>query len=97
MAAALDGIAYWQVVGGEAASSKVSQWLSKSYSGSLQVEVKTVPEENGSAAALAHVKDDIKAESFVVMSGDLLTDISLQVDNNLRTSAVSSSHAVTSV
>lgn len=68
-----------QVVGGETASSKVSQWLSKSYSGSLHVEVKTVPEDIGAAAALTHVKEDIKAESFVVISGDLLTDISLQV------------------
>ena len=68
-----------QVVGGEAASSKVGQWLTKSYSGSLHIDVKTVPEDTGSAACLTLVKDDIKADSFVVISGDLLTDISLQV------------------
>ena len=73
-----------QVVGGEAASSKVSQWLSKGYSGSLHIDVKTVPEDIGSAAALSHVKEDIKAETFVVISGDLLTDISLQVHHALH-------------
>lgn len=68
-----------QVVEGEAATSKVSHWISKNYGGKMHIEVRSVAEESGSATAVAQFKDDLKAESFIVLSGDLLTDVPLKV------------------
>ena len=45
----------------------------------MHVEVKPVPEDTGSAVAVAQFKDDLKAKSFIVMSGDLVTDVPLKV------------------
>ena len=45
----------------------------------MHIEVKSVPEDSSSAAALAQLKDDLKAESFIVMSGELVTDVPLKV------------------
>ncbi len=45
----------------------------------MHVEVKSVAEDSGSATAVAQFKDDLKAESFIVMSGDLVTDVPLKV------------------
>lgn len=75
------------VVEGEAATSKVSHWISKHYGGKMHIEVRSVPEDSSSAAALAQLKDDLKAESFIVMSGDLVTDVPLK--------ALAASHYVT--
>ena len=64
-----------QVVEGEAASSKVSHWIS------MHIDVKPVAEDSGSSAAIAQFADDIPAESFIVISGDLLTDVPLKVSS----------------
>lgn len=45
----------------------------------MHIEVRSVPEDSSSAAALAQLKDDLKAESFIVISGDLVTDVPLKV------------------
>lgn len=66
------------VVEGEAASSKVSHWISKHYAGKMHIDVKPVAEDSGSSAAIAQFADDIPAESFIVISGDLLTDVPLK-------------------
>lgn len=75
------------VVEGEAATSKVSHWISKNYGGKMHIEVRSVAEESGSATAVAQFKDDLKAESFIVLSGDLLTDVPLK--------ALAASHYIT--
>lgn len=68
-----------QVVEGEAATSKVSHWISKNYGGKMHVEVRSVTEDSSSAAAVAQLKDDLKADSFIVLSGDLVSDVPLKV------------------
>lgn len=75
------------VVEGEAATSKVSHWISKSYGGKMHVEVRSVTEDSSSAAAVAQLKDDLTADSFIVLSGDLVSDVPLK--------ALAASHYVT--
>ncbi|KAA6423077.1 MAG: hypothetical protein FRX49_07065 [Trebouxia sp. A1-2] len=75
------------VVEGEAATSKVSHWISKNYGGKMHVEVRSVTEDSSSAAAVAQLKDDLKADSFIVLSGDLVSDVPLK--------ALAASHYVT--
>ena len=45
----------------------------------MHVEVKSVTEDSSSAAAVAQLKDDLKADSFIVLSGDLVSDVPLKV------------------
>lgn len=45
----------------------------------MQIDVKTVAEGTGSAAAVAQLQDAIQASTFVVISGDLVTDVPLKV------------------
>ncbi len=45
----------------------------------MHVEVRSVTEDSSSAAAVAQLKDDLKADSFVVLSGDLVSDVPLKV------------------
>jgi NDP-sugar pyrophosphorylase family protein len=45
----------------------------------MHVEVRSVTEDSSSAAAVAQLKDDLKAESFIVLSGDLVSDVPLKV------------------
>lgn len=52
----------------------------------MHVEVRSVTEDSSSAAAVAQLKDDLKADSFIVLSGDLVSDVPLKVHTtaNLR-------------
>lgn len=45
----------------------------------MHVEVKCVAEDTGSTTAVAQVQDVIQASTFVVISGDLVTDVPLKV------------------
>ena len=45
----------------------------------MHVEVKCVAEDIGSTTAVAQLQDVIKASTFVVISGDLVTDVPLDV------------------
>lgn len=45
----------------------------------MHIEVKTVAEDTGSAAAVAQLQDAIQASTFIVISGDLVTDVPLKV------------------
>lgn len=76
---AVKAAAFWQVVEGETATAKISHWISKHYGGKMHIDVKTVAEGTGSAAAVAQLQDAIQASTFVVISGDLVTDIPLKV------------------
>ena len=76
---AIKAAAFWQVVEGETATSKISHWISKHYGGKMHVDVKTVAEGTGSATAVAQLQDAIQASTFVVISGDLVTDVPLKV------------------
>lgn len=62
---------------GESASAAVRSWLSH-YDGSLRLEVKTVTEGVGTAEALHQVIDFIRTDHFVLLSGDVVTEVSLQ-------------------
>ena len=46
----------------------------------MHIDVKTVAEGTGSAAAVAQLQDAIQASTFVVISGDLVTDVPLKVN-----------------
>ena len=43
------------------------------------LQTRSVPEESESADALRMVAEDVTAQSFVVMSVDLITDVRLEV------------------
>ncbi|KAL3137832.1 hypothetical protein ABBQ38_005086 [Trebouxia sp. C0009 RCD-2024] len=75
------------VVEGEAATSKVSHWISKHYGGKMHIEVKCVAEDIGSTTAVAQLLAVIQASTFVIISGDLVTDVPLK--------ALAASHYVT--
>ncbi|GLC42884.1 hypothetical protein PLESTB_001434500 [Pleodorina starrii] len=66
------------VVINERAAACVREWIAAEYAGSpgaLQCEVVSVPEGYGTADALRSVASRITSPSFVVLSGDLLTDV----------------------
>ncbi|MEW5317384.1 MAG: hypothetical protein WDW38_008684 [Sanguina aurantia] len=64
------------VASGERAAGVISQWLATEYpSSSMQCEVVCVPEEFGTADALRAVADRLTSPTFIVLSGDLLTDL----------------------
>ena len=72
------------MVEGESASSKVSHWISKHYAGKMHIDVKSVADDSGSSAAIAQFAEDMPAESFIVISGDLLTEVPLKVSAVIR-------------
>lgn len=45
----------------------------------MHLEVKCVAEDTGSTAAVAQLQDVIQASTFIVISGDLVTDVPLKV------------------
>ena len=45
----------------------------------MHVEVRSVTEDSSSAAAVAQLQEDLKADSFIVLSGDLVSDVPLKV------------------
>ena len=45
------------------------------------LQTRSVPEDSESADALRMVAEDIMAQSFVVMSVDLITDVRLEVSH----------------
>ncbi|GIL56412.1 hypothetical protein Vafri_11777 [Volvox africanus] len=66
------------VVINERAAACIRDWIAAEYAGSpgaLQCEVVSVPEGFGTADALRAVASRITSLSFVVLSGDLLTDV----------------------
>ncbi|EIE22403.1 nucleotide-diphospho-sugar transferase [Coccomyxa subellipsoidea C-169] len=63
---------------GETTAAKVSTWISKNYSGKLQLKVKSVPEDSESAEALRAVAEYITGKNVIVMSVDLITDVRLE-------------------
>mmetsp|Transcript_15489 Transcript_15489/g.33608 ORF Transcript_15489/g.33608 Transcript_15489/m.33608 type:complete len:476 (-) Transcript_15489:297-1724(-) len=65
------------VVSGEKPAATISSWIQTEYpaSSGLQCEVVTVPEDYGTADALRAVASKVTAQTFVVVSGDLLTDL----------------------
>lgn len=66
------------IVSGEKPAASISAWIQSEYPAQgpgLQCEVVTVPEEYGTADALRAVASKITSSTFVVMSGDLLTDV----------------------
>ncbi|KAG2497652.1 hypothetical protein HYH03_004391 [Edaphochlamys debaryana] len=78
------------VVIGEKAAASVREWISTEYAaspGALQCEVVAVSEGQGTADALRSLASRITSDSFVVLSGDLLTDVpvgALVAAHNLR-------------
>ena len=48
------------------------------------LQTRSVPEDSESADALRMVVEDITAQSFVVMSVDLITDVRLEVSYHKR-------------
>lgn len=56
---------------------QLSTWVTESYKGPLQVELLVVPDEAGSAQALHHIKAHLVTD-FVVLAGDVITDLPFQ-------------------
>jgi translation initiation factor eIF-2B subunit gamma len=65
-----------QAVAGDVATSRLSAWLNQN--SKVQCEVVTVPEEACTAAALRSLEGKIRAETFVVVSGDLISEMPLK-------------------
>eukprot|EP00884_Botryococcus_braunii_P012713 jgi/Botrbrau1/21442/Bobra.0216s0050.1 len=82
------------IVSGEATAQKVQSWVTKSYQGTLHLQVKSTAEGSDTADALRAVPDKIreKHEHLLVMSGDLVTDIPLKtfIASHFVTGAVAS-------
>lgn len=64
------------VVEGEDAALLVGGWISGSYVDRLHVEVAAVPEDVGTAGALRAIAHRLTANDILVVSGDLICDIS---------------------
>jgi len=64
------------VVQGQDAAVKVGSWISSAYADRLNVEVATVAEDLGTAGALRVVAPHLVANDVMVVSGDLVTDVS---------------------
>ncbi|GAB4821626.1 hypothetical protein N2152v2_008672 [Parachlorella kessleri] len=62
---------------GEAAAASVRSWLAH-YEGSLHLEVRAVTEGAPTLEALRQVADRIRTEHFVLLSGDVVTEVCLQ-------------------
>lgn len=55
----------------------LSTWVSEQYKGPLEVELLVVPDDAGSADALRHIKAKLTTD-FVVVAGDVITDVPFQ-------------------
>ncbi|KAL6879666.1 hypothetical protein ACP4OV_012325 [Aristida adscensionis] len=64
------------VVEGQEAARLVGAWVSSAYVDRLCVEVVAVPEDIGSAGALRAISKRLTANDILVISGDLVTDVS---------------------
>ncbi|XP_043719302.1 translation initiation factor eIF-2B subunit gamma [Telopea speciosissima] len=64
------------VVEGKDAALRVGGWISSAYVDRLHVEVAAVPEDVGSAGALRAVAHHLTASDILVVSGDLVCDVS---------------------
>ncbi|KAF6149391.1 hypothetical protein GIB67_016929 [Kingdonia uniflora] len=64
------------VVEGKEAARRVSSWISSTYLDRLHVEVASVPEDVGTADALRAVAHHLTANDILVISGDLVSDVS---------------------
>lgn len=66
---------------GESSASKVQTWIQKYYDGTLQLTVKSIPDDSSgghTAGALRAVAHKLSGRNFLVVSGDLVTDIPLK-------------------
>ncbi|KAI3723760.1 hypothetical protein L2E82_35517 [Cichorium intybus] len=64
------------VVEGEDTDGLVENWISEAYVDRLHVQVASVPEEVGTAGALRAIAHHLTASDILVVSGDLVCDIS---------------------
>ncbi|KAK8926318.1 hypothetical protein KSP39_PZI018089 [Platanthera zijinensis] len=64
------------VVKGKDAALQVGGWISGAYVDRLHVEVAAVPEETGTADALRAVAHHLTAKDILIVSGDLVSDVS---------------------
>ncbi|XP_010536148.1 PREDICTED: translation initiation factor eIF-2B subunit gamma [Tarenaya hassleriana] len=64
------------VVEGEDAALKVGGWISSAYVDRLHVEVAAVPEDVGTAGALRAIAHHLTAKDILILSGDIVSDIS---------------------
>ncbi|KAL6879660.1 hypothetical protein ACP4OV_012319 [Aristida adscensionis] len=64
------------VVEGQEAARLVGVWVSSAYVDRLCVEVVAVPEDIGSVGALRAISKRLTANDILVISGDLVTDVS---------------------
>ncbi|KAG0576992.1 hypothetical protein M758_5G105800 [Ceratodon purpureus] len=63
------------VVAGEDAAQCVGNWVADAVHDRLRVEVASVPEDSDTADALRSVMHRLTAEDFLVVSGDLVSDV----------------------
>lgn len=66
-----------QVCQGDSVASGVRSWVNQ-YSGPLRIEVIRVSEGLPSVAALRSVMDRVKTDNFVLLSGDVVTEVPLR-------------------
>ncbi|KAK8950214.1 hypothetical protein KSP40_PGU009764 [Platanthera guangdongensis] len=64
------------VVKGKDAALQVGGWISGAYVDRLHVEVAAVPEETGTADALRAVAHHLTTKDILIVSGDLVSDVS---------------------
>ncbi|KAI3746448.1 hypothetical protein L6452_08882 [Arctium lappa] len=64
------------VVEGEDTDGLIENWISEAYVDRLHVQVAAVPEEVGTAGALRAITHHLTASDILVVSGDLVCDIS---------------------
>jgi len=64
------------VTAGDDTAKSVSKFA-ENYTGKLQMQVVPVPEDAGTATALRAIADRITSNNLLVLSGDLITDVSL--------------------
>ncbi|KAL2631310.1 hypothetical protein R1flu_015996 [Riccia fluitans] len=63
------------VVAGDEAATQVENWISNAFDDRLHVEVVSVPEELETADALRKISHRLTADDFLVVSGDLVSDV----------------------
>eukprot|EP00899_Mesostigma_viride_P013124 jgi/Mesvir1/21812/Mv04200-RA.2 len=65
------------VVPGADAAARIGAWVDEAFSQRLKVVVASVPEDYGSADALRSIAHRIKADDFLLVSGDLVCNLDL--------------------
>ncbi|BBN08773.1 translation initiation factor eIF-2B subunit gamma [Marchantia polymorpha subsp. ruderalis] len=65
------------VVAGDEAATQVENWISNAFDDRLNVEVVSVPEDHETADALRKISHRLTADDFLVVSGDLVSDVPL--------------------